>query len=112
MIHPEFNDVAALAELPVGTTRQVLLEGRKVAIYRTARGVFASDDRCPHRGGPLSEGDVMGNEIVCPWHLWSFDVETGENPAGPDCALVLHQVRIEGDRILVKLSPDAPTDPP
>jgi nitrite reductase/ring-hydroxylating ferredoxin subunit len=107
-----FYEVCFLADLPPGRARGATVDGRRIALYRNARGVFASDDSCPHRGGPLSEGDVMGDDIVCPWHLWSFNLETGENPAGPEFALVMHEVRIENDRILVKLTSDSSTNLP
>jgi len=66
---------------------------------------FASDNTCPHRGGPLGEGDILGSEIVCPWHLWSFDVATGVCAGVPELCIVTHEVRVDGGRILVKLSP-------
>ena len=68
----------------------------------TASGFFALDNTCPHRGGPLAEGDIIANEIVCPWHLWGFDVATGTCGGNPDLFVSTHEVRIEGDRVLVK----------
>ena len=56
---------------------------RRIALYHTPLGFFATDGTCPHRGGPLGEGDIIGDEIVCPWHFWSFDVTTGANAADP-----------------------------
>ena len=46
----------------------------RIALYHTRSGFFATENTCPHRGGPLGEGDLIGDEIVCPWHLWGFDV--------------------------------------
>lgn len=100
----EFLEAARVSELPIGAVRGLLLSGKRIALYHTARGFFASDDVCPHRGGPLSEGDLIGNEIVCPWHLWSFDVESGMNPGNPESVMHTHEVRVEGDKILVRLS--------
>ena len=54
------------------------------ALPHAPRGFFATDNTCPHRGGPLAEGDVIGNEIVCPWHLWGFDVATGRCAGNAD----------------------------
>jgi nitrite reductase (NADH) small subunit len=100
----DFVDVARASELPVGRAKAVTIGGRTVALYHTARGFFATDNVCPHRGGPLAEGDVIGDEIVCPWHLWSFDVATGVCPGNEEICVTTHEVRTEGERILVRLS--------
>ena len=101
---PDFIEVARASELPVGRARAVTVGDRTVALYHTARGFFATDNVCPHRGGPLAEGDLIGNEITCPWHLWSFDVATGLCPGNPEIAVTTHEVRTDGERILVRLS--------
>ena len=77
---------------------------RKIALFHTANGFFAADNTCPHRGGPLSEGDVLGNEIVCPWHFWTFNIESGACVGNPDFRVVIHEVKVEGDRVLVRMA--------
>lgn len=84
---------------------------RTVALYHTTRGFFASDNQCPHRGGPLGQGDIIGQEIICPWHLWGFEVASGVCTGNPDVSIVTHEVRIEGNRILVKLAPAREVSP-
>jgi nitrite reductase/ring-hydroxylating ferredoxin subunit len=100
-----FTEVLSAAELPIGRIRAVKVDDRTIAISHTARGFFATDNTCPHRGGPLAEGDLIGDEIVCPWHLWGFDVRTGLCPGNADYTIVTHEVKVEGDRILVRLAP-------
>ena len=99
-----FIEIAKTTELAVGRAKAVDVEGRRIALYHTADGFFATDNTCPHRGGPLAEGDLIGNEITCPWHLWGFDVETGKCAGNNEIAVVAHQVLVEGDRVMVKLS--------
>jgi nitrite reductase/ring-hydroxylating ferredoxin subunit len=101
----EFIDIASIHELPLGRAKTVFLGERRVALYHTAKGFFASDNSCPHRGGPLGEGDIIGNEIVCPWHLWGFDVETGLCGGNPALSINTHEVKVEGDRLLIRLAP-------
>lgn len=101
----EFREVLPLADLPVGRIKAVKVGDRTIAVSRTAAGVFATDNTCPHRGGPLSEGDLIGEEIICPWHLWGFDVRTGLCPGNANFSVATHEVRLEGGRILLKLSP-------
>jgi len=69
---------------PVGKARLCEIAGKegavvKIALIRTEAGLFALDDHCPHRSGPMSEGlvDAEGGAIACPWHQWSFDLATG-----------------------------------
>lgn len=100
----DFIEVARASELPVGRVKAVTVDGRTLALCHTGHGFFATDNTCPHRGGPLSEGDVIGDEIVCPWHLWSFDVTSGVCPGNGDYRIATHEVRTDGDRILVRLS--------
>ena len=100
-----FIDVASVNDLPVGRARTYLVGERKIALYHTSSGFFASDNTCPHRGGPLGEGDLIGDEIICPWHLWGFDVPTGMCTGNPEISIVKHEVKLSDDRILVRLSP-------
>ena len=101
----DFVPIALLAELPVGRAKSVVVGNRKIALFRTSSGFFASDNACPHRGGPLGDGDLFGEEIVCPWHLWGFDVRSGVCTGNAQVRLTKHEVKTEGDRILVKLNP-------
>ena len=101
----EFIEIARAGDLPVGRAKSIRIGDRRIALYHTPKGFFASDETCPHRGGPLGEGDIIGDEIVCPWHLWGFNIETGVCGGAPDLCIVTHEVKVDGDRILVKLSP-------
>jgi nitrite reductase (NADH) small subunit len=101
----DFIEIARISDLPVGRAKSIRIGDRRIALYHTPKGFFASDETCPHRGGPLGEGDIIGDEIVCPWHLWGFNIETGLCAGNPDIFVVTHEVQIDGDRILVKLSP-------
>jgi nitrite reductase (NADH) small subunit len=102
----EFLDLAGIDDVPLNSIRAFSVDGRRIAVYHVEKGYFASEDICPHRGGPLSEGDLIGGrEIVCPWHLWSFDVATGCGLGGSDAALLMHEIKVDGDRLLVRLAP-------
>lgn len=72
-------DVGRLADIPRRGARLVRLPGIDLAVFRTgADEVFALDNRCPHRGGPLAEGIVHGRFVTCPLHNWVIDLSTGE----------------------------------
>ncbi|HEX7831649.1 MAG TPA: Rieske 2Fe-2S domain-containing protein [Thermoanaerobaculia bacterium] len=99
----EFLEVAMTDDVPLGRAIARNVGGQTIAIYHTAKGFFATDNTCPHRGGPLAEGDLIGDEITCPWHLWGFDVTTGLCAGNQEIAVATHELRIDGERILVKL---------
>ena len=99
-----FVEVAKTSDLAVGRARVCIIGERRIALYHTARGFFASGNTCPHRGGPLGEGDIIGNEIICPWHLWGFDVATGECGGNPELTIPTYEVRVEGESIRVDLA--------
>lgn len=104
----DFIDIGSIDEIPLGRPATRIVEGRKIAVCRTSSGIHALDNTCPHRGGPLGEGDLIGEELICPWHLWSFDVKTGRCPGSTDVGVAAHDVKIEGRRVLVRLVPPRP----
>lgn len=76
-----FTRVCALAEIPVLGARVVQRPGHPegdIAVFRTADDrVFALRDRCPHKGGPLSQGIVFGERVACPLHNWTIELPSG-----------------------------------
>ena len=64
----QFIKVASTADLAPGTAKCVEVAGKKIALFSLEGSFYAIDDTCTHRGGPLSEGDVSGEEVTCPWH--------------------------------------------
>jgi nitrite reductase/ring-hydroxylating ferredoxin subunit len=83
MVTPAKTHVCALAELAVGTARLVEFKGKPVSVFHVESGVYATEEMCPHRAGPLSEGSLVGTTIICPWHGARFDVTTGKVLNGP-----------------------------
>ena len=75
---PRVIRVLDSADLPLGRPRCVQAHGCRIALVRTEAGVFALDDACPHRGGPLSEGDVEDGALACPIHGWAFELSSGQ----------------------------------
>lgn len=95
-----FIDIAALDDIPRQGARLVKTQGGCIAVFRTVDDqVFAIDDRCPHKGGPLSEGIVHGTSVTCPLHAAVFDLTTGQGT--DDWQVKTHAVRVEGGRVLL-----------
>jgi nitrite reductase (NADH) small subunit len=80
----DWIDVGDLSDIPAMGARVVRSANGDIAVFRTADDrVFALYDRCPHKGGPLSEGIVHGSSVTCPLHSWVISLETGD-VEGPD----------------------------
>jgi nitrite reductase/ring-hydroxylating ferredoxin subunit len=100
----EFVKVAKTGEVASGQGKVVAAGGKRIAIFNIEGTFYAIDDTCTHRGGPLSEGMVVGTEVTCPWHGAVFDVTSGSvlgPPAPRDVAR--YAVRIEGEEIEVEI---------
>lgn len=99
---PNWIDAGALDDIPVLGARVVKTSSGCLAVFRTdANEVFALNDRCPHKGGPLSQGIVHGSSVTCPLHNWVIDLATG-NALGADQGHVQTvAIKIEAGRILV-----------
>ena len=72
-----FVKVATTDELEDQQAKLVEVEGQKIALFRVSEAFYALSDTCTHRGGPLSEGELEGAEVTCPWHGAKFDIRTG-----------------------------------
>ena|SRR5438093_2338235 len=98
---PEFVKAAKIAEIKPGEARVVECAGKTLALCHVEGRVFALDNTCLHRGGPIGEGFIDGTTVTCPWHGWQYDVRTGESKANPSIKLATFDTKVEGDEILV-----------
>jgi nitrite reductase (NADH) small subunit len=94
-------DVCAVDDVPVLGARVVERKaGGNIAIFRSADDrVFALLDRCPHKGGPLSQGIVFGERVACPLHNWNIGLADGIAAAPDEGCTASFAVRVEGGRI-------------
>ncbi|TME35385.1 MAG: Rieske (2Fe-2S) protein [Chloroflexi bacterium] len=94
----EFVTVARLSTVPPGTVIQVLAGERWYALANVDGVLHAVDNNCPHNGGPLGKGTLIGRELTCPWHGWCWDVTSGRNCwPGTDWRVSRVPVRVVGD---------------
>ena len=88
--------VCSLEEIPkLGARRYLRGDGETIAIFRTASDtVFALADKCPHKGGPLSQGIVFGESVACPLHNWCIDLKSGAACAPDEGTVKRFPVRV------------------
>ena len=98
----DFKKAASKSEIQAGTGKTVELEGQAIALFNVGGTFYALSNTCAHRGGPLGEGDLAGNQVTCPWHGWTYDVTSG-NATHTAASVKTYQVKVEGDDVLVAL---------
>jgi nitrite reductase (NADH) small subunit len=96
--------LCGVAEAPgVGNVMETEVEGISVCLANV-NGVFSAlDNICPHRQGPLGQGWLEGETVVCPWHSWAFDVKTGLATYPEKERVDVFPLRIEAENILVDI---------
>ena len=99
-----FVRVASKSEIPEGSAKCIEVGIDRIAIFNLGGSFYAIDDDCTHAGGSLSEGEIEGDEVVCPLHGSCFKISTGEalNPPASD-SVTTYTVRLSGDDIEVEI---------
>ncbi|HTZ59674.1 MAG TPA: Rieske (2Fe-2S) protein [Acidobacteriaceae bacterium] len=97
-----FTKLASATELPpTDEAREFPCGGRTICIANVNAEFSAMDNVCPHRGGPLGQGMIEGNKVVCPWHGWEWDVKTGAATQDPKVKVTIYPLRIENGDVMV-----------
>lgn len=100
----EFVVVAKIQDLAPGEGRVVDVNGNEVALFNLDGAYYAIDNICVHRGGPLGEGLVEGEVVICPWHDWRYNIKTGVSPTNPAIKVKIYNVKVENGEVKVSLT--------
>ena len=101
----QWIEIGAIKDIPRLGARVVRTASGNIAVFRTESDeVFALDDRCPHKGGPLSEGIVHGTSVTCPLHNWVFDMNTGSAQGADQGTVRTYPIRVQQGRVLIDAS--------
>jgi uncharacterized membrane protein/nitrite reductase/ring-hydroxylating ferredoxin subunit len=91
------------SELGDGQMMLARIGDERIAVGRCSEGIFAFSDRCTHKGGPLSDGALVGCTVQCPWHGSQFDIKTGRVVAGPaEEKIKIYAIEVRGGEVYVK----------
>jgi nitrite reductase (NADH) small subunit len=100
----QWTRIASKSELPAaGEAKEFDCNGKLLCVANVAGDLSAMDNVCPHRGGPLGQGVIEGDKLVCPWHGWQFDAKTGAVAHAPDQKIPIYPVKVEGDDVFVEI---------
>jgi len=97
--------VTPCESIPLREGRAVTLGGRDIAIFNLGDRFLATDNQCPHQDGPLCDGIVAGDSVVCPLHAWKVRLDTGavERPTTQHDCVATYPTRVEGGIVMVGL---------
>ena len=98
----EWIRVAERFEIQPGMSKVVELLGQSIAIFNVEGQFCATDNSCPHQGGPLGEGRLEADVVTCPWHAWRYNVRTGYAVQTP--SVRTFEVRTDGDAVEIGVS--------
>ncbi|RRA49664.1 Rieske (2Fe-2S) protein [Acidipila sp. EB88] len=94
-----------LDEAPApGELREFTVEGRQLCVANDGGRLAAVDNICPHRQGPLAEGQLEAGRVLCPWHAWAFDLVDGVAEHNSAASVEVFPLEIEDTDVLVKLA--------
>jgi nitrite reductase [NAD(P)H] small subunit len=97
MMEHRWVRVTRCENVPLREGRAVTLAGREIAIFNLGDRFMATDNQCPHQGGPLCDGIVAGDSVVCPLHAWKVRLDSGavERPAANDVRIATYPTRVD-----------------
>jgi nitrite reductase (NADH) small subunit len=87
-----------------GKVMEAQAEGVAVCLANLNGELSALDNQCPHRGGPLGQGWIEGEAVVCPWHSWSFNVKTGQAEYPEQERVAVFPLKVENGAVLIDIS--------
>ncbi|MBZ0324802.1 MAG: nitrite reductase small subunit NirD [Alphaproteobacteria bacterium] len=101
----EWIEVGPLSGIPPLGSRVLRRPEGDIAIFRAEDdSLFAVDDSCPHRQGPLSQGIVHGHKVTCPLHNWVIELESGSAAAPDEGCVATYPVRVENGTVLLRIA--------
>jgi nitrite reductase (NADH) small subunit/3-phenylpropionate/trans-cinnamate dioxygenase ferredoxin subunit len=96
-----FVRTVKVGEVPPGTVRELHVEGKAIALANVSGTIYAINNTCLHRGGPLGEGLLQGKVVTCPWHGWQYDVTTGKTVQNPSVGADCYRAEVRGEDVFV-----------
>ena len=100
----EFVKIGSKEQLPpMGEAREFVCAGKTICVANRNGEYSALDNVCIHRGGPLGQGVVEGDKLICPWHGWQYDPKTGESAHNPSVKVAVYPMKLVGDNVLLEI---------
>jgi nitrite reductase (NADH) small subunit len=99
-----FVRLASESELPPeGEVKEFPCGDKMICVANVNGTISAMDNVCLHRGGPLGQGMIEGDKLVCPWHGWQWDPKTGQAVGNPGTKVAVYPIQIENGEVMVEM---------
>jgi len=100
----DFVRLCSKADLPEdGEAKEIPLGDKVICVANVSGTISAMDNVCLHRGGPIGQGVIADNKVVCPWHGWMWDPKTGQAEHNPEARVAVYPIKLEGDEVYVQI---------
>ena len=97
------RSIGTIHDIPLGEGRTFAVDGEMIAVFRLRDGsVRALSAVCPHKGGPLADGQIDLKQVVCPLHLYAWDLSTGCSLSGQD-GVSVYPVRVDNEQLILEM---------
>lgn len=96
-----FLRATKIGEVPPGMVRELQLDGKVIALANVGGKLYAVNNVCLHRGGPIAQGELSGQVVTCPWHGWQYDVTSGKLVTNRAVGVETYAVEVRGDDVYV-----------
>lgn len=101
---PQYVKLTTQAELPSeGEAREFSCADRVICVANVNGVISAMDNVCLHQGGPLGQGTIEGDKLVCPWHGWRWDPKTGEAAHNPAAKVAVYPLKVEAGAVMIEV---------
>ena len=98
----EFVEVCDKDDLQEGKGRVVNVKGKQIALFNVNGEFYAIDNKCIHAGGPLGDGKLSSDVVMCPWHGWEYNVKDGSTVFNSNLKVNTYNVKVENNKVLVE----------
>jgi len=103
----QWIEVGNVSDIPKDGARVVKTHLGDIAVFRNMQDeIFALRDKCPHKGGPLSQGIIFGKTVACPLHNWNIALDTGIAVMPDEGCAASFPIRLEGEKVFLSLTPN------
>jgi len=99
-----FIRLTSQSDLPAeGQAKEFPCGGKVICVANLKGTISAMDNVCLHRGGPLGQGTIEGDKVVCPWHGWQWNSQTGEAAHNPAAKVAVYPIKIENGDVMIEV---------
>jgi nitrite reductase (NADH) small subunit len=100
----KLTKLSAQFELPSeNQAKEFLCGGKMICVANVNGTISAMENVCLHRGGPLGQGIIEGGKLVCPWHGWQWNPQTGEAAHNPNARIAVYPIKIENGDVMIEV---------